>query len=75
VDRERFVEDDLTLISGIGPKFAEMLNQYGVSSFLQLAELSDAQVFEIQKLLGDFSDRIINEKWVEQARELAKYRH
>ena len=68
-------EDDLTKIVGIGPKFAEALNGHGVKSYKQLAQMSEAEITKIGKTLGDFGDRVIRDGWIEQAKELDKYRH
>jgi large subunit ribosomal protein L21 len=61
--------DDLTLISGIGPKLNERLKTHGIFHFWQLASLSDE---DVKKLEGEmaFPGRIDREEWIEQAREL-----
>jgi predicted flap endonuclease-1-like 5' DNA nuclease len=41
---EAAAPDDLTAISGIGPKFAERLNAGGVATYATLAALSDAEL-------------------------------
>jgi predicted flap endonuclease-1-like 5' DNA nuclease len=38
------VGDDLTLIKGIGPRFSEKLNLYGINSFAELADATDARL-------------------------------
>lgn len=60
--------DDLTKISGIGPAFARRLNESGIFTYDQLAELSPEQVREmvhLSELQGD------PEEWIRQARGLA----
>lgn len=64
------VWDDLTVIKGIGPKFAKTLNEHGITSYRQLAELSAADVATLEAKLG-FSGRFEREGWIEQARALA----
>ena len=62
--------DDLTVIKGIGPKFAKTLNEHGITSYKQLAELTKGEVEALEEKLG-FSGRFEREGWIEQARELA----
>jgi len=63
--------DDLTEISGIGPKLSEFLREFGIISFHQLANMSDQELVRLSDELGDFGDRIIRDKWIEQARLLS----
>jgi large subunit ribosomal protein L17 len=46
--------DDLTLIEGIGPKIAELLNNGGITTFAQLA---DAQDETVQQVLAEAGSR------------------
>ena len=58
--------DDLTLIYGIGPKIASVLNASGITTYAQLYETGAAQVREI---LGAADIRLAQpETWMEQAR-------
>lgn len=43
-------EDDLTMIEGVGPKIAELLNENGIWTFAQLA---DADVEDLRPMLRD----------------------
>ena len=45
---KRIVEDDLTMVEGIGPKISSLLNKSGTHTWRELAELSPA---DIQKVL------------------------
>lgn len=63
------VKDDLRKISGIGKVLEKMLNSQGLTSFRQIAELSEAAVDSLDQFLN-FPDRIRREKWREQARQL-----
>ena len=60
--------DDLTILEGIGPKIAELLDQHGIRTFAQLAETS---VDDLQAILRSGGSRfqIANpETWPRQAR-------
>lgn len=46
--------DDLTIVEGIGPKIAELLNNAGITTFAQLADADDATV---QQVLTDAGPR------------------
>jgi predicted flap endonuclease-1-like 5' DNA nuclease len=62
--------DDLTRLTGIGPKLAGALNARGVTTFAQLAAWTDdeAAAFDAElKLLG----RVGRDAWIAQARRLA----
>lgn len=63
-------KDDLKLISGIGPSLEKKLNQQGISTFTQLANLRDKDIDSLEKTIIRFPGRIKREKWVEQAKEL-----
>ena len=57
--------DDLTLISGIGPKTANMLVSEGITTYRQLAEKSQEDLTELLKKSGF---RIVNPAtWPKQA--------
>ncbi|WP_323768442.1 50S ribosomal protein L21 [Marinovum sp.] len=53
--------DDLTKITGVGPAAAKKLNEAGITSFAQLAEV-DADSFDAVK---------VKPEWTQQAKELA----
>ena len=60
------VKDDLTLIEGIGPKIAAILNQAGISSFAQLA---GTDLSFLENLLKENGMQFIKPaSWTEQAR-------
>jgi len=59
--------DDLTVVEGIGPKIAELLNAAGITTFAQLADADDATV---QQVLIDAGPRFnVHDatSWNEQA--------
>ena len=62
--------DDLTKINGIGPKIKEKLYDLGITTFAQIAGLSDAEIEQVNGKLS-FKGRIERENWVEQAKALA----
>lgn len=62
--------DDLTGIKGIGPKAAEQLNEQGITTFAQIAKLTDKDIARIDETLSFSAAQI--EDWREQAKELAK---
>src|SRR3954462_14435668 len=51
--------DDLCLIKGVGPKFADALEKLGFHRFEQLAHLSPTEVERLDAQLGAFSGRIM----------------
>jgi large subunit ribosomal protein L21 len=55
-------DDDLTKITGVGPAAAKKLNEAGITTFAQLADV-DPETFEATK---------VKPEWVEQAKDLAK---
>ena len=62
--------DDLTRISGVGPKIAETLNELGIHRFSQVAEFTEANVEWVDSYLS-FKGRIDREDWIGQAQNLA----
>jgi poly(3-hydroxybutyrate) depolymerase len=68
--RPRGVADDLTAISGVGPKLQTALNGAGIFHFWQIAALTDEQIAALDSRL-DFRGRIARDGWIEQARSLA----
>jgi predicted flap endonuclease-1-like 5' DNA nuclease len=58
--------DDLTILEGIGPKIASLLNQIGITTFAQLA---DSDLPTLEKLLKENGMQFIKPaSWAEQAR-------
>jgi large subunit ribosomal protein L21 len=62
--------DDLTKINGIGPKIKEKLYELGITTFAQIAALSDTEIEQVNGQLS-FKGRIQRENWVEQSKTLA----
>jgi predicted flap endonuclease-1-like 5' DNA nuclease len=67
--------DDLTLLKGVGPKFAAQLNQLGITRFDQLAKLSDGDIDRLDGSLGAFSGRLQRDQVPLQADYLARADH
>ena len=64
--------DDLCLIKGIGPKFADALHGAGFTRFEQLAQLTPTEVERLDSRIGTFAGRITRDRIVEQADYLAR---
>lgn len=65
------MKDDLTLINGIGPSFEKALNALGIYTFARLAE-QDADDLARRMTTRVTAERIRRDRWLEQARELAR---
>ena len=62
--------EDLTQIKGIGPVAAGQLIEQGITTFAQIAKLSDKDIAKIDDAMPFSADQITD--WREQAKELAK---
>ena len=58
--------DDLTKIKGIATFLEKRLHELGIYTFQQTASWEERHIREISSRLA-FKDRIVREKWVEQA--------
>jgi small subunit ribosomal protein S2 len=63
--------EDIALIDGIGPKYKEVLNQAGITSLKVMAELTEAQVAELEEA-HDLGGKLAAGDWIEQAKDIAK---
>ncbi len=63
--------DNLKKLTGIGPALEKKLNGAGITTFAQIAALTDAQIADLEEQLS-LSGRFAKDGWVEQAKELAK---
>jgi large subunit ribosomal protein L21 len=61
--------DDLKLIGGVGPAIEKKLSALGVTTFAQIAAMSDAELAKLDEDIG-FKGRAVREDWVGQARDL-----
>lgn len=64
-------KDNLKKIKGVGPKIETTLNGLGIFHFNQIAEWNRQTVERVDEALS-FKGRIDREKWVSQAKILAK---
>lgn len=62
--------DDLTKISGIGPKIQKKLNELGIYSYRQIAEFSPEEIERVAASLKVFKGRIGRDNWIGQAAAL-----
>jgi predicted flap endonuclease-1-like 5' DNA nuclease len=71
-DQVSHAGDELTRLKGLGPKAATKLGELGVTTFAQIAAWNEADIDAIDAQLGAFKGRIRRDRWVEQAKFLAK---
>ena len=62
--------DDLTRISGVGPKLLQKLNDNGVFHFWQISEWGPSEIAFMDDQLS-FKGRIERDNWIEQAKTFA----
>ncbi|MEL7462784.1 MAG: 50S ribosomal protein L21 [Pseudomonadota bacterium] len=70
LDAPKGEADDLSKISGVGPKLVEKLNANGVYHFWQIAEWGPSDVAFMDDQLS-FKGRIDRDNWIAQATEFA----
>jgi predicted flap endonuclease-1-like 5' DNA nuclease len=68
----KYEANNLTLIDGLGLWVEERLNTLGIYTFSQISKLTHTDIETITVVLELIPGRIEQDKWVEQARELAK---
>jgi predicted flap endonuclease-1-like 5' DNA nuclease len=59
--------DDLKLITGIGPSLEKKLRACGITTYRQLAALSDADIDRVEAIIKSFG-RIRRDDWIGQAK-------
>jgi predicted flap endonuclease-1-like 5' DNA nuclease len=64
--------DDLTRMKGVGPKFARVLNDLGITRFDQLARLSEGDIDRLDQHLGPFRGRLVRDQVPLQADYLGR---
>jgi predicted flap endonuclease-1-like 5' DNA nuclease len=64
--------DDLTRISGVGPKLAEKLNALGFFHLRQISAMTDEVARELDAALGA-RGRVLRDDWAGQARRLSAH--
>lgn len=63
--------DNLLEIKGLGPRIAMLLDGLGVTRFEQIAAWTEDQQKAVDRHLGQFQGRIVQDRWLEQAALLA----
>lgn len=71
-DGRSALRDDLQRIKGVGPAIERTLNDFGIFTFGQIAEISEYDIDRIAERLRGFRSRIYREDWVGQARVLSR---
>ncbi len=66
------VREDLTQIKGIGVVIQGLLNDEGIYSIRQVAELKTSKIDYLSEKLGAFGNRILRDQWIEQAKAIIK---
>jgi predicted flap endonuclease-1-like 5' DNA nuclease len=72
LDGEKEPHDDLCMLKGVGPKFADALHGLGFIRYEQLAHLTPTEVERLDARLGTFAGRLTRDRVVEQADYLAR---
>jgi diguanylate cyclase (GGDEF)-like protein len=67
--------DDLREIHGIGPAFEQALNRAGIRRFRQVARFGELGLEAIASHLDIVPERIVRDRWVEQARDLHREKY
>ena len=62
--------DDLQMIKGVGPAIEKTLNEMGIFSLRQIAEMNEYDIDRVARRLKGFHSRIHREDWIGQARLL-----
>ncbi|MGB5628196.1 MAG: hypothetical protein WBM57_02425 [Woeseiaceae bacterium] len=62
--------DNLKKIKGVGPAIEKTLNEIGIFSYQQIADMSEYDIDRVAKRLKGFHSRIYREDWIGQARTL-----
>ena len=63
-------QDDLKMISGVGPGLERKLLDYGITSYAQIAALNDDDIAELEAHVVKFAGRIKRDDWIGQAKQL-----
>jgi len=63
--------DNLKKMTGVGPALEKKLNAAGITTFAQIAALTESQIAELEEQLS-LTGRFAKDGWVAQAQEFAK---
>ena len=72
LDGDKQPHDDLCVLKGVGPKFADALHAIGFTRYEQIAHLTPTEIERIDGQLGAFRGRLTRDRIVEQADYLAR---
>lgn len=64
--------DNLKRIRGIGPRIERRLNDIGITTYSQIAKFNEVEIYFISQNIGLDPNRIMQNHWVENARELLR---
>ena len=64
--------DDLKMIKGVGPKLENLLHGLGFFHFDQISKWTKSEITWVDENLEGFKGRVSRDKWVSQAKILAK---
>ena len=74
-EHEIELADDLQRINGIGPVFEEALHGVGITTYRGIAELNWTRMVLVASRLNTFPERIVSDRWLQQARELHRHKY
>lgn len=74
MDKEPQKKDDLSQILGISKQIQESLNNLGIYTFKQIANLSPHNVNWVANRIGLKPEKIYQERWVQQAYDMRNYK-
>ena len=60
----------MKLISGVGPKLEETLNEIGIYSFDQVSKMTEKEYDLLDSLMDSFKGRALRDDWAGQAKNL-----
>lgn len=63
-------QDDLKMISGVGPGLERKLLDFGITSYAQIAALTDDDIADLEAHVVKFAGRIKRDDWIGQAQQL-----
>jgi predicted flap endonuclease-1-like 5' DNA nuclease len=72
LDGDKDPSDDLCMLKGVGPKFADVLHGLGFHRFGQIAALTPVEIDRLDPQLGPFRGRLVRDRIIEQADYLAR---
>lgn len=64
--------EDLTQVKGVGEKLAAQLQDLGISSLAQVADIDIKDLDDESHALHSFKSRIVRDEWVDQAKAILK---